>query len=116
MASPLRARAFGVMAYYVQENTKDISIRSALGGSAAHVIRLVAGQGMAVVFVGIAVGLPVAYAVSRSLSTLLFNVGAGEIAAYVVVPAFLISVALGACVIPARRALALPPSAVLRSE
>jgi putative ABC transport system permease protein len=107
---------FGVMAYYVQENTKDIGIRRALGGSAAHVLRLVAGQGMAVVLGGIAVGLPLAYLVSRSLSTLLFNVGAGEIAAYAAVTAFLLSVALAACVIPARRALALPPSVVLRSE
>jgi hypothetical protein len=107
---------FGVMAYYVQENTKDIGIRRALGGSATHVLRLVAGQGMAVVLGGIAVGLPLAYLVSRSLSTLLFNVGAGEIAAYAAVTGFLVSVALGAGVIPALRALALPPSAVLRNE
>ena len=107
---------FGVMAYYVQENTTNIGIRRALGGSATHVMRLVAGQGMAVALGGIVVGLPLAYVLSRSLSNLLFSVGAGEIAAYAAVTAFLVSVALGACVIPVRRALALPPSAVLRSE
>src|SRR6185436_16247671 len=59
---------YGVMAYYVQQHTKDISIRLALGGSPRHVLRLVVGQGMQVVVAGVIVGLVAAFAGTRLLS------------------------------------------------
>jgi ABC-type antimicrobial peptide transport system permease subunit len=107
---------YGVMAYQVEQRAREIGIRRALGGSSGHVLRLVTGQGMTVVLAGIAVGLPIAYLSSRSLSSLLFSVGAGDMTTYAAVTVFLTLVALAACVIPARRVLAMPPSAVLRSE
>ena len=69
---------YGVMAYYVQQHTKDISIRLALGGSPRDVLRLVVGQGMQVVATGVAVGVVVAFVGTRLMSTVLFGVGATD--------------------------------------
>ena len=69
---------YGVMAYYVQQHTKDISIRLALGGSPGDVLRLVVGQGMQVVATGVAVGVVVAFVGTRLMSTVLFGVGATD--------------------------------------
>lgn len=107
---------YGVMGYYVQQHLRDISIRIALGGSAADVLRLVVGQGMRVVAVGVACGLLAALAVTRLLSSLLFRVGAADVRTFVAVGAALMIVALAACVVPALRAVGLQPAAVLRSE
>ena len=73
---------YGVMGYYVQQHLKEISIRMALGGSQADVARLVLGQGMTVVGIGIVLGIAVALAATRLMSSLLFNVGATDPRAY----------------------------------
>src|SRR6185436_7898885 len=65
---------YGVMAFYVQQHTKDISIRLALGGSPGDVLRLVVGQGMHVVATGVVVGVLVAFVGTRLMSTVLFGV------------------------------------------
>ena len=67
---------YGVMAYYVQQHLKDISIRMALGGSSADVLRLIVGQGMKVVALGVLVGLLTSLGLSRLTANLLFGVGA----------------------------------------
>ena len=107
---------YGVMAYYVQQHTKDISIRLALGGSPGDVLRLVLGQGMRVVTIGVVVGLVAAFVGTRLMSTVLFGVGATDAVTFGAVAAFLLIVALLACVVPAKRATRLQPATVLRSE
>jgi predicted permease len=107
---------YGVMAYFVQQNRKDISIRLALGGTAADVRRRIIRHGLSAVVAGIAAGIIVASAATRLISSLLFGVSAGDVVTFVVVSVFLLVVALVACLIPARRATALQPAAVLRDE
>jgi putative ABC transport system permease protein len=104
------------MAYYVQQHAKDISIRLALGGGPADVLRLIVGQGMKVVAGGVVIGLFAALLLTRLLSSLLFGIGAADVFTFVAVTAFLLGVALVACFLPARRATSLQPAAVLREE
>lgn len=107
---------YGVMSYYVQQHLKDISIRLALGGRPADVLRLILGQGMRVVASGTVVGLAIAFIVTRLMASLLFRVGAADVLTFVSAGFFLVIVALVACFVPARRAMGLEPAAVLRSE
>jgi putative ABC transport system permease protein len=107
---------YGVMAYYVQQHSKDISIRLALGGSSSDVLRLVVGQGMTVVAGGVVVGLLTALMLTRLMSSLLFGVSAADPVTFVGVSAILLGVALAACFVPAARAIGLQPAVVLRNE
>jgi predicted permease len=107
---------YGVMGYYVQQHLKEISIRMALGGSQSDVARLVLGQGMTVVGVGIAAGIAVALGATRLMASLLFNVGAADPAAYLSAGILLFAVAALACAVPAFRAMRLQPAMVLRNE
>jgi putative ABC transport system permease protein len=107
---------YGVMAHYVQQQTKDISIRLALGGRPAHVLGLIVREGMKVVTAGVAVGLAVAAGGARLMSSLLFGVGVADAGTYAAVAALMLGVALAACFVPARRAIGVEPAAVLRNE
>ncbi len=107
---------YGVMAYYVQQHLKDISIRLALGGSPQDVLRLIVGQGMTVVSSGVVVGLLTALALTRLMSSLLFGVGAADAFTFVAVSVLLLAVALVACFVPARRASLVDPMEALRHE
>jgi putative ABC transport system permease protein len=107
---------YGVMNYYVQQHAKDISIRLALGGNPGTVLGLVLGQGMRVVLAGVSMGVVAALMLTRLLSSLLFGVGATDAATYALVAGLLVGVALVACALPARRAVALQPATVLRNE
>jgi predicted permease len=107
---------YGVMAYYVQQHTRDIGIRVALGGSRGALFRLIVGQGMKVVIVGIVVGLAVALLITRLMSTLLFGVDPVDAVTFAAVGTLLAGAAVLACVVPARRAVRLEPAAVLRNE
>jgi putative ABC transport system permease protein len=107
---------YGVMAYYVEQHGKDIGIRLALGGRRADVLRLVVGQGMRVVAAGITVGLLGALALTRLMSSLLFGVGAADAFTFGAAVVLLLGVALLGCGVPAGRAVAVQPAAVLRNE
>ena len=107
---------YGVMAYYVQQHTKDIGIRLALGAKSGDVARLIVGQGMALVAGGSFVGLLIALAGTRLMSSLLFGVGAVDATTFGSVAVLVLAVALVACLVPARRATALQPAMVLRNE
>ena len=107
---------YGVMAYYVQQHSKDISIRLALGGRPADVLRLIVGQGMRVVASGVLVGWLTALALTRLMSSLLFGVGAADAFTFVAVGLLLLAVAFAACCVPARRAVGMQPAVVLRNE
>jgi putative ABC transport system permease protein len=107
---------YGVMGYYVQQQLKEISIRMALGGSQGDVARLVVGQGMTVVGIGISVGIAAALGATRLMSSLLFDIGAVDPWAYAGAGALLLGAALLACAVPALRAMRLQPARVLRNE
>jgi predicted permease len=106
----------GVMSYYVQQHAKEMSIRLAVGGSPGDILRLVVGQGMQVVAAGIALGLVAALPLTRLVANLLFGVGASDASTFAAVGASLLGAALVAVLVPARRAMALQPAAVLRNE
>jgi putative ABC transport system permease protein len=107
---------YGVMGYYVQQQLKEISIRMALGGSRGDVARLVIGQGLTVVVIGVVVGVAIAFGATRLMVTLLFGVGAADPLTFAAVVMLLTVTALLACAVPAWRAMRLQPAAVLRNE
>jgi putative ABC transport system permease protein len=107
---------YGVMAYYVQQHAKDISIRVALGGRPVDVLRLIVTKGMRIVSSGIAIGVLAAIAGTRFIATLLYGVSAADPRVFAGVAATLITVALVACLLPAQRATRADPASVLRQE
>jgi putative ABC transport system permease protein len=107
---------YGVMAYFVQQHTRDIGIRLALGGDPARVRRMVVLHGLRLVAVGVTVGLAVALLANRLIVTLLFGVSPRDLRTMVGVPVALLVVAVAACLVPARRAAALDPAAVLKES
>ena len=106
---------YGVVAYFVTQRTGEIGLRMALGATPKQVLRLVVGQGMRPVILGIAVGAAFAAAGSRLLSSLVFGIGTTDPVTFALVPIVLASVALAASVIPARRAIRVEPTQALQS-
>jgi putative ABC transport system permease protein len=107
---------YGVLAYYVQQQSKEISIRLALGGTIGNIRRLIVGQGMVVAAAGVVVGLALAAASTRFMTTLLFGVGALDPYVFTSVGVLLLVAAAAACYFPALRASRLPPAAALRAD
>jgi putative ABC transport system permease protein len=107
---------YGVVSYGVLQRTREVGIRMALGASESSVLAMVLRQGMAPVVVGMAAGLGMAWAATRVLRSLLFQVGTADPATFVAVTAFLGCAALLACYLPARRAARSDPVAALRAE
>jgi putative ABC transport system permease protein len=107
---------FGVIAYAVSERTHEIGIRIALGAKPAQVCRLVVGQGLTLALIGLLLGMPLALAIGRAASGLLYGVAPDDFATFGGVAVLLACVALAACYIPARRAMRVDPMVALRSE
>ncbi|MBA2302928.1 MAG: ABC transporter permease [Acidobacteria bacterium] len=107
---------YGVMTYFVQQHTRDIGIRLALGGAPASVRRLVVVQGLRLVGVGVGVGVAAAFFTARFLTTVLFRVGPMELSSIVGVPVALMTIAAIACIAPSHRAANLDPAVILRES
>jgi ABC-type antimicrobial peptide transport system permease subunit len=107
---------YGVTSRAARRRTREIGIRMALGARGADVVRMMLLRGLAVVGVGLAVGVVAALFATRALASLLYGVEPTDPVTLVSVVALLGGVAIAACYIPARRATAVDPLTSLRSE
>jgi putative ABC transport system permease protein len=107
---------YGVVAYGVNQRTREIGIRLALGAQQANVLALVIRQGMQPAIVGLGIGLIGAFALMRLLASQLYEVKATDPLTFVMVALGLLLIAFAACYVPARRATRIDPMAALRYE
>jgi predicted permease len=107
---------YGVMAYLVNQGTREIGIRMALGATQRNILNLIVRKGMALAFSGVFIGLAAAFALTRLMRTLLFGVNSSDPATFAAIALLLAGVAFLASYIPARRAARIDPMLSLRSE
>jgi ABC-type antimicrobial peptide transport system permease subunit len=107
---------YGVMSYIVSQRTGEIGVRLALGAEPRDVARLIVRQSGVAAIAGVAAGLTAALAGSRFIESLLYGVSARDPGVFAATTAVLLSVALCACWLPARRAARLSPVEALRAD
>jgi putative ABC transport system permease protein len=107
---------YGVVSYSVQQQTRDIGVRLALGADKSRILTMILRQGLLPAFIGVAAGLAGAFGFTRLMESLLYEVKSFDPTSFFGVAAILLMVALLAVLIPARRAVSLDPVAALRSE
>ncbi len=107
---------YGVVSYAAAQRTREVGIRVALGARPQDVIRLVTAQGMALVGIGVAVGLALAFAAARPLGSFLYGVDVSDPTTFLGVTLLLVGVAFLATLVPAVRAARLDAIVALRRE
>jgi len=110
---------YGLLANFVENRTQEIGVRMALGAPQANVFGMVIWQGLRMTLTGMAIGATGAYILAHSLtsfSDLLYGVGAGDPLTFATISILLITIALVACYVPARRAMQTEPITALRHE
>jgi ABC-type antimicrobial peptide transport system permease subunit len=107
---------YGVMSYAARSRTREIGIRMALGAGAGSVLRMVAAQGVALVGVGLMIGITIAYLLSRFTASMLYGTSPADAPTYLVVSTILVVIALAAVFEPARRASRIDPVRALHYE
>jgi putative ABC transport system permease protein len=110
------AGVFGVMAYSVSRRTREIGVRVALGAGSGDVLRMILGQGLRTIFIGVAIGIAGSLALTRTVKSLLFGVTPTDPLTFGGVTLLLVGAGLLACFIPARRATRVDPMVALRYE
>ena len=107
---------YGVLSYSVNQQTREIGIRMALGATPAEVMRWVVAQGLRLAGVGVLIGVFAGLVLMRSVASLLFGISTHDPETFAGVAMVLILVAFFACYVPARRATKVNPVAALRNE
>ena len=107
---------YGVIAYAVSQRTREIGIRIALGARKRDIFKMVVGHGMILSLIGVSIGVAASLMLTRYLASLLYGVSSTDPATFTSVVLLLITVALVACSIPARRATRVDPMNALRHE
>ena len=107
---------YGVLAYVVSQRTREIGIRLAIGADRSQVLGMVLRQGLLLAGIGITAGLIGAFALTRLMTTLLYNVRPNDPLTFAAVAAALLLIALVASFLPARRAMRVSPVTALRAE
>ncbi len=107
---------YSTMSLYVGSRTKEFGIRLALGAQPGALRRKVLGHGLLLTAVGVVLGIAGAFAVTRMIKSLLFEVSATDPVVFIAIPVLLVIVSLVACYTPARRATKVDPLIALRYE
>jgi putative ABC transport system permease protein len=110
------AGVFGVTAYSVSRRTQEIGLRIALGAGPGDVLRMILGQGLRTIFIGVAIGIAGSLVLARTVESLLFGVTATDPLTFFGVTLLLLGAGLLASYIPARRAMRVDPIIALRYE
>lgn len=107
---------YGVVSFAAAQRTREIGVRMALGASKSNILSLILGQGVRLIAVGVIVGMLAAFGLTRAMANLLVGITASDPGTFVPVTLVLLIVAVGACYLPARRAMRLDPVIALRCE
>jgi len=107
---------YAVVSYGVARRTREFGIRAALGATGGHIMRLVGGEMLSTLATGLVSGLVGAWMLTRVMASLLYGVDVHDALTFAAVPLFLIVPAVLATLVPARRAMRVDPTEVMRAE